>query len=60
MQELRVCNRCKDVTGPRGTDGSSNPAGGKFTEPITGRIVQGITELIGGGGGGAGMFSALE
>ena len=47
-------------TGPRGTGGGRNPTGGKFTEPITGRIMRGITELIGSGGGGAGMFSLTE
>ena len=35
--ELRVCNGCRDVTGPRGIGGGSNPAGGEYTETITGR-----------------------
>ena len=47
-------------TGPRGTGGGSNPTGGEYTEEITGRIMQGMEFLTGGGGGGAGMFSALE
>ncbi|RJS70085.1 hypothetical protein CW696_06295, partial [ANME-2 cluster archaeon] len=33
----------------------------EFTKKITGRIMQGTKEFLsGGGGGGAGMFSALE
>jgi subtilase family serine protease len=47
-------------TGPRGTGGGSNPTGGEFTEEITGRVMQGIKEFLGGGGGGAGMFSLTE
>ena len=48
-------------TGPRGTGGGSKPTGGEFTKKITGRIMQGTKEFLsGGGGGGAGMFSALE
>ncbi len=59
--ELRVCNGCRDVTGPRGTGGGSNPTGGEFTEEITGRVMQGMKDFLsGGGGGGAGMFSAIE
>ena len=59
--ELRVCNGCRDVTGPRGTGGGSNLTGGEYTEKITGRVMQGIKEFLsGGGGGGAGMFSLTE
>jgi hypothetical protein len=47
-------------TGPRGTGGGSNPTGGECTEPITGRVMDWMTFHTGGGGGGAGMFSALE
>jgi len=48
-------------TGPRGTGGGSKPTGGEFTKKITGRIMQGTKEFLSeGGGGGAGMFSALE
>ena len=48
-------------TGPRGTGGGSNPTGGKFTEEITGRVMQGMKEFLSmGGGGGAGMFSLTE
>jgi len=48
-------------TGPRGTGGGSNPTGGKFTEEITGRVMQGMKESLSvGGGGGAGMFSLTE
>ena len=48
-------------TGPRGTGGGSNPTGGEYTEPITGRVMQGIKEFLSmGGGGGAGMFSLTE
>ena len=38
----------------------SNPTGGEYTETITGRIMQGSTFHTLGGGGGTGMFSALE
>jgi subtilase family serine protease len=48
-------------TGPRGIGGGSNPTGGKYTEEITGRVMQGIKEFFTmGGGGGAGMFSLTE
>ena len=48
-------------TGPRGTGGGSNPTGGEYTEEITGRVMKGMKEFLTvGGGGGAGMFSALE
>ncbi|PXF58351.1 MAG: hypothetical protein C4B59_13370 [Candidatus Methanogaster sp.] len=48
-------------TGPRGTGGGRNPTGGEFTEEVTGRVLSRmISSLIDGGGGGAGMFSALE
>ena len=48
-------------TGPRGDGGGSNPTGGKFTEEITGRVMQGMKEFLSvGGGGGAGMFSLTE
>ena len=48
-------------TGPRGIGGGSNPTGGEYTEEITGRVMQGMKEFFSmGGGGGAGMFSALE
>ncbi len=48
-------------TGPRGTGGGSNPTGGKYTEEITGRVLQGIKEFFTmGKGGGAGMFSLTE
>ncbi|HIE32334.1 MAG TPA: DUF3344 domain-containing protein [Methanosarcinales archaeon] len=48
-------------TGPRGIRGGSNPTGGEFTEPITGRVMQGMKEFLTfGGGGGAGMFSLTE
>ncbi|MEA1944566.1 MAG: DUF3344 domain-containing protein, partial [Euryarchaeota archaeon] len=47
-------------TGPRGTGGGSNPTGGEYTETITGRVMQGMEFSTLGGGGGAGMFSALE
>jgi hypothetical protein len=47
-------------TGPRGTGGGSNPTGGEYTETITGRVMEGVTFSTFGGGGGAGMFSALE
>jgi subtilase family serine protease len=48
-------------TGPRGIGGGSNPTGGEYTEPITGRVMRGIKEFLsGGGGGGAGMFSLTE
>jgi len=47
-------------TGPRGTGGGSNPTGGEYTETITGRIMEGVKFSTFGGGGGAGMFSALE
>jgi hypothetical protein len=49
------------VTGPRGIGGGSNPTGGKFTEEITGRVMQGMKEFLSfSGGGGAGMFSLTE
>jgi hypothetical protein len=48
-------------TGPRGEGGGSNPTGGKYTEPITGRVMQGMKDFLSfGGGGGAGMFSLTE
>jgi len=47
-------------TGPRGIGGGSEATGGKFTEKITGRIMQGAKFLTLGGGGGAGMFSLTE
>ena len=46
--------------GPRGTGGGSNPTGGEYTETITGRVMEGMKFSTFGGGGGAGMFSALE
>ncbi len=47
-------------TGPRGAGGGSNPTGGEYTEKITGRVMQGMKDLLAGGGGGAGMFSLWE
>ncbi|NIA10346.1 MAG: hypothetical protein GWP10_11620 [Nitrospiraceae bacterium] len=58
---VRVCYECRDVTGPRGIGGGSNPTGGKFTEEITGRVMQGMKEFLSfSGGSGAGMFSLTE
>ena len=34
--------------------------GGEYTETITGRVMEGVKFSTLGGGGGAGMFSALE
>ncbi len=47
-------------TGHRGTGGGSNPAGGEYTEAITGRVTEEVKFSTFGGGGGAGIFSALE
>jgi hypothetical protein len=48
-------------TGPSGIGDGSNPTGGEYTETITGKVMQGMKDfLTPGGGGGAGMFSALE
>ena len=47
-------------TGPRGTGGGSNPTGGEFTEPITGRIMRGIKEFLGAGGSGAGCLQPQD
>ena len=46
-------------TGPRGEGGGSNPTGGEYTDEITGRIMQGVNFLTGGGGG-LGMVSPTE
>ena len=48
-------------TGPKGEGGGAEATGGKFTEEVTGRVMQGMKEFLSlGGGGGAGMFSLTE
>jgi hypothetical protein len=44
-----------------GPGGGGKPTGGEFPTQVTGRkLMSGIISSIIGGGGGAGMFSALE